>query len=223
MTSRSLAIRVATLAVLVLAPGAWPASVTHADPPEEIDQSSLVPTTLDSSFAPFTCRARPTGPVCTGERHLDTGWQPVDFPCDAQLHNRYVSHRHQTRYYDHELLNYDRDFRSRDVDYFSTEPGGPATATVTSLVRFAEPFAVPGDDSTVTIITTGTIWDIRPVDGPAIVRVVGTVVEPPGVVGTFSGQVTREGVTTHHEDEPLDEIMPEEYFLETVCRAAAGG
>ena len=34
MTSRSLAIRVATLAVLVLAPGAWPASVTHADPPE---------------------------------------------------------------------------------------------------------------------------------------------------------------------------------------------
>ena len=77
MTSRSLAIRVATLAVLVLAPGAWPASVTHADPPEEIDQSSLVPTTLDSSFAPFTCRARPTGPVCTGERHLDTGWLPV--------------------------------------------------------------------------------------------------------------------------------------------------
>lgn len=43
------------------------------------------------------------------------------------------------------------------------------------------------------------------------------------MVGTFSGQVTREGVTTHHEDVPLDEIMPEEYFLETVCRAATGG
>jgi hypothetical protein len=223
MTSRSLVIRAATLAVLVLAPAVVPASVTHAGPPEEIDQSLLVPTTLDSSFAPFTCRVRRTGPVCTGERHLDTGWQSADFPCDAQLHNRYVSHRHQTRYYDHDYLNYDRVFRSRDVDYFSTTPGGPTTATVTTHVRFTEPFAVPGDDSTLTIITTGTIWDIRPVDGPALVRVVGTVVEPPGEVGTFSGQVTREGVTTRHEDEPLDQIMPEEYFFDAVCRAAKGG
>ena len=221
MTSRSSRTRAAAL-VLLLTATALPASVAQADPPEEVDQSLLVPTTLDSSFAPFTCRVRRTGPVCTGERHLDTGWQPVDFPCHTQLHNRFVSYRHQTRYYDHDYLNYDRHFRSRDVDYFGTTVGGPTTATITTNVRFDEPFGVRGDDSTVTIITTGTIWDIRPVEGPALVRVVGTVVEPPGEVGTFSGHVTREGVTIHHEDTPLDEVMPEEYFLETVCRAATG-
>lgn len=198
-------------------------SPAHADPPEEVDQSLLVPSTLDSAFAPFTCRLRPTGPVCTGERHLDTGWQPVDFPCDVPLHNRYVSDRWSTRYYDHDYLNYDRRVRMHDVDHFSTTAGGPATATITSHTRFEEPFAVPGDDSTFTIVTTGTILDIRPVGGPAALRVVGTLVEPPGEIGTFTGHVTRGDGTTRYVATPYDQVLPEDEFLGTVCRAATAG
>jgi hypothetical protein len=226
MKTRSSARRAGTLAVLVIAlfiAAVGPVSVVRADPPDEVDQSLLVPTTLDSSFAPFTCRVRRTGPVCTGERYVDTGWEAVDFPCDVQLHNRFVSYRHQTRYYDHDHLNYDRTFRSRDTDYFSTSAGGPVTATIATNVRFTEPFAVPGDDSTITIITTGRIWDIRPVDGPALVTVVGTVVEPPGGTATFTGHATRDGVTTRFEDAALDDVLSEEEFFDAVCRAASGG
>lgn len=195
-----------------------------AVPPEEVDQSLLVPSTLTSSFAPFTCRVRPTGTVCTGERHLDTGWEPVpDFPCDQPLHNRYVSDRWSTRYYDHDHLNYDRRVRMHDVDHFSTTPGGPATATITSHVRFFEPFAVPGDESTRTIVTTGTIWEVRGAVGAPLLRVVGTLVEPPGGVATFTGHVTRDGVTTRYDDAPLDVASPEGELLDAACRAATGG
>jgi hypothetical protein len=68
-------------------------------------------------------------------------------------------------------------------------------------MRFDEPFAVPGDDTTFTIITDGVIWDIRSVHGPAIFRAVGTLVEPPGEQGTFTGHVTVDGVTTSYDSE----------------------
>lgn len=222
MKRRSPAVPAAALAVLALAAAASPGA--QADPPEEVDQSQLVPSTLDSAFAPFTCRLRPTGPVCTGERHLDTGWAPVpDFPCDETLHNRFVSDRWSTRYYDHDYLNYDRRVRLDDVDFFSTAPGGPATATITSHTRFFEPFAEPGDDTTRTIITIGTIWDVRGAGGASLYRVVGTLVEPPGEIGTFSGHVIRDGAMTRYEDTPLDEASPEGELFEAVCRAATEG
>ena len=224
MKRRSPAVRAAALAVLALAMATSAGAVAQADPPEEVDQTLLVPTTLDSAFAPFTCRLRSTGPVCTGERHLDTGWIALDdFPCDEALHNRFVSDRWSTRYYDHDYLNYDRSVRSHDVDFFSTTPGGPATATITTRTRFFEPFAVPGDDSTRTIVTSGTIWDVRGAGGASLLRTVGTLVEPPGEVGTFTGHVTRDGVTTRYEDAPLDEASPEGELFATVCRAATGG
>ena len=211
------------LAVLTFAPVAAPVTA-QADPPEEIDQSLLVPTTLTSAFAPFTCRLRPTGPVCTGERHLDTGWVSVpDFPCDVPLHNRFVSDRWSTRYYDHDYLNYDRRVRLDDVDYFGIAPGGPATAVILSHTRFFEPFAVPGDDTTRTIITSGTLWDVRSVGGASLLRVVGTLVEPPDEVGTFTGHVTRDGVTTRYVDASLDEASPEDELFAAVCRAATEG
>jgi hypothetical protein len=223
MKRRSLTVRAAALAVLALAVATSPGVVAQADPPAEVDQALLVPTTLDSAFAPFTCRSTPTGPVCTGEWHLDTGWQPVDFPCDVPIHNRFVANRFQVRYYDHDFLNYDRHFRSRDIDYFSPDPDGPATGTIRTNVRFVEPFAVPGDDATRTIITSGTLYDIRGVRGPALFRMVGTLAEPPGEVGRFSGHVTRDGVTTTYGDAPIDVVLPEEDFLDYVCRATIGG
>ncbi|RYB96275.1 hypothetical protein EUA06_01450 [Nocardioides glacieisoli] len=201
-------------AVLLAAPAV-------GDPPGEVDESLLVPTTLDSSFA-FTCRERPTGPVCTGDRHIDTGWAPLDLPCHVPLHGRYVSDRYTTRYYDQDYLGYYRTFRTDDVDQLSTSPGGPATGTIESRTRFAETYAVPGDDSTFTIVTTGTIWDIRTLGRPSIFRAVGTLVEPPGEAGTFTGQVFRDGVPTRYEDAPLDVVLPEQDFFDFVCRAATG-
>lgn len=199
-------------------------SVADADPPDEVDQTQLVPTTLDSSFAPFTCRLRRTGPVCTGERHVHTDWGPFDFSCgDVPLHARTDSDRYTTRYYDNDFLNYDRHFRSQDTDYLSTSPSGPATGTITGNVRFDEPFAVPGDDRTFTVVTQGVPWDIRPVGGPAVFRAVGTLVEPPGEVGTFTGHTTADGVTTRYVDAPLDEVLPDDDFVEYVCRAVTGG
>jgi hypothetical protein len=195
----------------------------QADPPDEVDQSLLVPTTLDSSFAPFTCKLRVTGPVCTGERHIVDDWAPADFPCTVPIYGSRVEDRHQTRYYNHDYLNYDRHFRTKDVDYLSTLPDGPATGRISGNVRFDEPFAVPGDDTTLTIITDGVIWDIRSVNGPAVFRAVGTLVEPPGELGTFTGHVTVEGVTTWYDDAPLDAFITDEKFVEWVCRAATSG
>lgn len=216
MKHSAAALAVASLALLLV-----PTAVA-ASPPEEVDESRLVPA-LNPDFAPWDCKLKNTGPVCTGEWNLEDAWVPVDLPCQEPLHGSFETHRHSTRFYDHDYLNYDRRVRMHDVDHFSTSPGGPTSATITSHVRFFEPFAVPGDASTTTVVTTGTIWDVGPVGGPSILRVVGTSVEPPGEVGTFTGHVTRDGVTTRYEDAPLDEAMSEDDLFEAVCRATTGG
>lgn len=208
------------LALAVSLTGATTASTSHH---KTVDQTQLVPTTLDSSFAPFDCKLKKTGPVCTGDRYIDTGWEAADWPCDVPVFGRYVSYRHQTRYYDLDYLNYDRLFRTKDVDYVSTSPDGTAAATITLRGRFTEPFAIPGDDSTFTVITTGTIWDIKPAQGRSLFRVVGTLVEPPDAEPTFTGRVTVDGVTTRYDEAPLSSFFSEEMFFETVCRAVTSG
>ena len=47
-----------SVAILALAAPLLLTGPAVADPPAEIDQSLLVPTTLDSSFAPFDCRMK---------------------------------------------------------------------------------------------------------------------------------------------------------------------
>jgi hypothetical protein len=222
MTRRT-ALGLGPAAVLALAAPLLLTPQAVADPPAEIDQSLLVPTTLDSSFAPFDCRMKVTGPVCTGERHIATDWGLFDFPCDVPVYVQTVSDRYTTRYYDHDYLNYDRHFRLNDIDYLSTSPTGPATATISANTRFDEPFAVPGDDTTRTIITHGVPWDIRSNTGRAIFRAVGTLVEPPGEAGTFTGHTTVDGVTTKYDDAPLTQVLPDDAFVDYVCRAATGG
>lgn len=222
MTRRAVRSLRSTVVLTVVAPLLLATPTAVADPPAEVDQSLLVPSTLESSFAPFDCRKRPTGVVCTGERHVATDWTPVDIPCGVPVHARTVSHRYSTRFYDHDYLNYDRRVRQDDVDYLSTSPGGPATATISARTRFREPFAVPGDESTRTIITHGVPWDIRSATGRAIFRAVGTLVEPPDEMGTFTGHTTVDGVTTRYVDAPLSEVLPEDAFLDYVCRAVTG-
>ena len=188
--------------------------------PREVDEARLVPSLADSSFAPFDCKLRRTGPVCTGERHYETGWEDAGLPCDVPVYGMREEHRYQTRYYDTGYLNYDRRFRTHDLDSLSTSPDGPATATVRAQTRFDEPFAVPGDESTKSVITTGTIWDVRRATGPALFRAVGTLVEAPGVEPVFSGQVSEDGVSTRYDQVPLSAFFSEEEFLGLLCQAA---
>lgn len=195
------------------------AAPVHADAPDEVDQSLLVPTTLDSSFAPFVCKAKRTGPVCTGERHLVDDWALTDWPCAVPVYGARTEDRWTTRYYNPDYLNYDRRFRSHDVDYLSTAATGPATATISANVRFREPFAIPGDDSTITVITRGTIWNIRSAGGKPIFRAVGTLVEPPDAGPTFTGRVTVDGITTRYHDAPLESFFSDDAFVGWVCRA----
>lgn len=221
MTQR-IALALRPVATLTLAVPLLLAAPAGAEAPAEVDQSLLVPTTLDSSFAPFDCRMKATGPVCTGERHIATEWELSDFPCEVPVYVRTVSDRYSTRYYDQQYLNYDRHFRLKDTDYLSTSPSGPATATISANTRFDEPFAVPGDDATFTVITQGVPWEIRSSTGRAILRAVGTLSEPPGEVGTFTGHTTVDGVTTRYDEAPLSQVLPDDAFVDYICRAATG-
>lgn len=196
-------------------------SASAAPPPGPVDESLLVPA-LNPDLAPWTCSAKQSGPVCTGELDAVNEWQPFDFACDVPVYVRSTFQRRATRYYDWDYRNYDRFVHQNDLDELSTSPTGPATATITVRTRFREPFAVPGDTSTLTVITEGVPLDIRPVQGPPVLRLVGTLVEPSGEAGTFSGHVTDRGVTTHFDGAPLAEVLSDEVFAEAVCEAVEG-
>jgi hypothetical protein len=187
--------------------------------PDGIDESQLVPT-LSQTFAPWTCVLKSSGPVCRGERHLLSDWAPEDIPCDVALYNRRTEDRWQTRYYDHDYLNYDRWFRTNDVDEYSTSPSGPGGVSIRTNVRWTETFAVPGDDSTLTYAASGTHWDVQGPTGASVYRVVGTMTSPYGGDTTFTGHVTQDGVTTRYADAAFDDIFDEDWFLATVCEVA---
>lgn len=209
------------LLVFVFAALQAPASALAGAPPP-VDEDRLVPA-LSSSFAPWTCMTRQDGPVCKGERHFSGAWEPADLPCgDTQIWARGESHRYQTRYYNQDYLDFHREFRTRDTDYFSTSPTGPATATISTNVSFSETFATPGDDSTRTIVSNGVLWDIRSAQGSAVWRAIGTLVEPPDAVGTFSGHVTTGSHTTRFDSAPLPEVLSDDTFVAAVCTAAVG-
>jgi hypothetical protein len=54
-------------------------------------------------------------------------------------------------------------------------------------------------------------------------RAVGTLVEPPDAVGTFTGHVTADGRTTRYVGTPLSEVMSDDTFVSAVCGAVTGG
>ncbi len=190
--------------------------------PSTVDESRLQPS-LSSGFAPWDCKLKTAGPVCTGELHRELDFGLIeDFGCSVPLRNTATFDRYQTRYYDQDYRNVDRSFRTKDTDFLSLSPTGPVTATIGTHVRFTEPFAVPGDDSTRTIISSGTVLEVRPVTGPALFRIVGTLIEPPDAPATFSGNITVDGVTTRYADVPYDSVFTFELFADAVCRAATG-
>ncbi len=213
----ALALALAGTLLAVLTPG----SSAQATP-STVDESRLQPA-LSPTFTPWDCKLKTTGPVCTGERHLDQDFGLIqDFGCSVPLWNTRTEDRYQTRYYDQDYRNVDRSFRTKDTDFLSTSPTGQGAATIDTHVRFTEPFAVPGDDTTRTIISSGTILEVRPVTGPALLRIVGTLVEPPDAPATFSGNVAVDGVTTRYAEVPFESVFTFELFADAVCRAATG-
>jgi hypothetical protein len=220
--NRTITLRVAVVAIVsVLAWMAGPTTASAQAPPGPMDESRLVPT-LSPTFTPWTCKAKQTGPVCTGERHLTFDWELTDFPCAVPVYNARDERRRQTRFYDWNYLNYDRSFQSNDVDWFSTSPQGPATGSISTTIRFQELYGVPGDDATRTITTDGVLYDIRSAHGASLWRAVGNLVEPPGEVGTFTGHVTDHGVSMRFVDAPFSEVLPDDTFVSVVCEAATG-
>jgi hypothetical protein len=209
---------VLVLALLLALPGAAVGS-EH----KEVDESQLVPA-LSPSFSPYDCKLKKDGPVCTGAWAFDTGWEELDdVPCETPLWIRTVQDRHQTRYYDHDYLNYHRESRTNDIEYLSTSPDAWPTATLRTNTRWTQTFDVRGDDRTMIQTTHGVLWDPRPAQGPALFRVVGTLVEPYDGEPTFSGQVWLDGVPTRYHDVPLDDVFDEDEFFANFCRAATAG
>ena len=194
-----------------------------AGAPPVVDESRLQPA-LSAGFAPWTCQTKAGGPVCRGEFHYSGEWGPADLTCrEEELWGRTEIDRYQTRYYDTDYLDSHREFRTKNVDHLATTPTGPDVVTITTNVRFKETFAVPGDDSTRTIVSHGIGWDIRPARGPAVWRAVGTVVESPDGDGTFSGMVTSSSGNTRYQDAPLPDVLSDDTFVAAVCEAASAG
>lgn len=79
---------------------------------------------------------------------------------------------------------------------------------------------MPGDDTTFTVITHGLLYDIRSTTGRSVFRMVGTLVEPPGEVGTFTGHTTADGTTTRYAGASFSAVLPDDVFVDAVCRAA---
>ena len=73
-----------------------------------------------------------------------------------------------------------------------------------------------------TITTSGVLWDVRPTNGGPVLRITGTLVEPSDGPATLTGHRVLNGVSTHYEDAPLDDVLPWETFAAAVCQAAVG-
>ncbi len=148
--------------------------------------------------------------------------QVDDFGCEVPLFDKFVDDRYSTRYYDRDNLNYFRKVRIDSADHLALGPSGPGTATISTQGRFTEAFAVPGDERTRTITTSGVLWDVRPTNGSPVLRITGTLVEPYDGPATLTGHRILNGVHTHYEDAPLDDVLPWETFAAAVCQAAVG-
>lgn len=195
-----------------------PAAASSVD----VDESKLVPP-LSASFAPWICKMKITGPVCEGERHLSSDWQPAaDIPCDVPLYGRRTENRYTTRFYDHDYLNDDRQVRTNDVDEFSTSLTGPAGSTIRTTVRFRA------------LRSPRRRHDSRHHHGrchlghPRRARtpvwlVVGTLVEPHDGPATFTGHATKDGVTTTFADAPLEDVLRRGLVLRPDLHGDEGG
>jgi hypothetical protein len=164
-------------------PGSATADPVFAASPSadhDVDVSLLVPL-LSPTFTNWTCVATGTGPICRGERLVDSGWRASDFPCTQLVYEHSTDYRTQTRYYDENYLNYFRRFHMDAPDYLSLSPTGEGTTVVIDAhLNFIETFGVPGDDQTLTVKTEGLLFQLKDTHGGVILQWSGSILEPFG-------------------------------------------
>ena len=149
-------------------------------PDHDVDVSRLVPL-LSPTFTNWRCVATGQGPVCSGDRLLESGWLPSDFPCSLPVYTRFRQYRTQTRYYDEDYLNFFRRFHQDAPEYFSLSPTGNGQVVVIDThSNWTETYVVPGDDQTRTIETFGLLFKLKDIHGGVLRQWSGQITEPPG-------------------------------------------
>jgi hypothetical protein len=145
-----------------------------------VDLSRLVPS-LSPTFTDWSCVATGNGPVCRGERLIETGWEPTDeIPCARPVYHQLTDLRRQTRYYDENYLNFFRHFHIASTEYWSLSPTGEDAVAITSNGNFTETYVVAGDDGTRTIKSNGVIFQLKDTRGGVILQWSGAILEPAG-------------------------------------------
>src|SRR5262245_51715069 len=145
-----------------------------------VDISRLVPL-LSPTFTDWTCVATGNGPVCRGERLIETGWEPTaEIPCAEPVYHQFTDFRRQTRYYDEDYLNFSRLFHLAQTEYFSLSPAGEDAVVISGTVNFTETYVVAGDDATRTIKSNGLLFQLKDTRGGVILQWSGAVLEPAG-------------------------------------------
>jgi hypothetical protein len=145
-----------------------------------VEVSRLVPL-LSPTFTNWSCVLTGNGPVCRGERLIDTGWELSDFPCASPVYHHFIDFRRQTRYHDEDYLNFFRRFRLDQAEYFSLSPTGEHPLVIRAQVNFTETYVVPGDDQTRTIKGNGLLFQLKDTRGGVILQWTGATLERPGV------------------------------------------
>lgn len=146
----------------------------------DVDVSLLVPL-LSPTFTNWKCVSTGTGPVCSGDRLIESDWEPTDLPCSQVVYSRLRQYRTQTRYYDQNNLNYSRRFHQDAPEYFSLSPTGEgAVVVVDAHSNWTETFGIRGDGSTITIDGFGMLFKLKDTRGGVLRQWAGHTLEAPG-------------------------------------------
>ena len=172
----------------------------------DVDVSRLVPL-LSPTFTNWRCIARGNGPVCSGDRLLESGWVPSDFPCALPVYTRFRQYRTQTRYYDEDYLNFFRRFHQDAPEYFSLSPTGEGPVVVVEAhSNWTEKYVVPGDDQTRTIEGVGMFFKLKDTNGGVLRQWSGHTLEAPGEDLLIQGGNTRSPKSLTEDEEVVSAL-----------------
>lgn len=146
----------------------------------DVDVSLLVPL-LSPTFTNWKCANTGNGPVCSGDRLLEGGWEPTDLPCSQAVYTRFSQYRTQTRYYDLDNLLYFSRFHTDAPEYFTLSPTGDGPVVVVDAhSNWTETFAIPGNNQTFTVESVGMLFKLKGTHGGVIRQWSGHILEAPG-------------------------------------------
>jgi hypothetical protein len=187
--------------------------------PGEVDTGALVPELFPGYD--WDCKLVAGAPLCRGKMHHDPSPGVVDDFCQSPVVWTVEGVRTSTRHYGEDYVLQWRTGRVREVERQS-RPDGSAYVDYRVNTHYTTTYDVPGDFSTGTQVTKGSLWDFRTNDGRIIYRTVGTLTEPHDGEATFTGSVNREGTITRVVDAPLSEVIDEEWLFGKLCAVTDG-